>query len=119
MDDQAKERLVPRRPLLPAFILLLLREAPSHGYEMCERLRDVGFAFPDPSPVYRELRTLEKFGLVRSLLSPHESGPVPKVYELTADGKEALAYSAAEASSVAGLLAQFEQRYRTGSHHRH
>ena len=112
MDDQARERLVPRRPFLPAFMLLLLDEAPSHGYELCERLKEFGFSLSDPSPVYRELRVLEKFGLVRSLLSPHESGPVPKVYQLTPAGREALNYTADESRSLIELLNVLRRRHR-------
>lgn len=112
-EQQGKDRLVPRRPLLPAFMLLLLEEAPGHGYELCERLKDVGFVLADPSPVYRELRALERHGLVRSVLTPHESGPVPKVFELTDEGLEALEYSAAEAAALRRLLDEFGRRYRS------
>src|SRR5438874_11440769 len=111
-DQQAKDRLAPRRPLLPSFVLLLLGEAPGHGYELTERLKDLGFPLIDHSPVYRELRALERFGLVRSVLSPNESGPVPKVYELTADGHAALDFVATEVASLIGLLVEFGRRYR-------
>lgn len=112
MDDGARDRLFPRRPLIPAFILLLLDEAPGHGYELSDRLKGVGFELADRSPVYRELRALEKHGLVRSLLAPHESGPVPKVYQLTAAGREALDYSVSAAASVGDLVTLFRRRYR-------
>ncbi|MCA1692030.1 MAG: PadR family transcriptional regulator, partial [Actinobacteria bacterium] len=60
------DRLVQRRPFLPVCLLVLLAEAPSHGYELAERLKEWGFELSGPGPVYRELRMLEEGGLVRS-----------------------------------------------------
>jgi DNA-binding PadR family transcriptional regulator len=104
--------LVNRRPLLPAYLLLLVAEAPGHGYELTDRLKDWGFELAGPGPVYRELRLLESRGLVRSAWSAPESGPVPRVYEITTDGRAALDGAAADVSGLEQLLADFQVHHQ-------
>jgi PadR family transcriptional regulator PadR len=111
MAQRAEERLVQRRPLLPCFLLLLLAEQPSHGYELAERLKKWGFDLTGPGPVYRELRVLEEGALVRSAWSPSQSGPVPRVYELTVAGRHALDRCNDELDEVAELLAAFREHH--------
>ncbi len=111
MTQNPEERLVQRRPLLPCFLLLLLAEQPSHGYELAERLKKWGFELSGPGPVYRELRVLEETGLVRSAWSPARSGPVPRVYELTSSGRRALDRCADDMSDVVSLLGAFRDRH--------
>lgn len=111
MAQHREERLVPRRPLLPCFLLLLLAEQPSHGYEIAERLKKWGFELAGPGPVYRELRVLEENGLVRSAWSPARSGPVPRVYELTSSGRRALDRCAEEMNDVVALLSAFREHH--------
>ncbi len=73
-------------------LLMLLREKPSHGYEIMEKLNDLDFlmTLPDPGSVYRHLRRMEEEGLVKSRLETGGSGPARKVYSLTAEGDEYL-----------------------------
>ncbi|NPV53200.1 MAG: PadR family transcriptional regulator [Firmicutes bacterium] len=49
-------------------LLLLLLEKPAHGYDLMERLKELGFdgENQDPGMVYRNLRRLEEEGMVRS-----------------------------------------------------
>ena len=75
------------RALLAPCLLLLLAEAPGHGYELMERLKPLGFDWGGPGPIYRELRSLENAGLVASAWSAPRAGPVPRVYELTDEGR--------------------------------
>lgn len=67
------------RELLAPSLLLLLAEAPGHGYELMDRLRPLGFDWGGPGPIYRELRTLEdagphRLGLVGRPERPRTSG---------------------------------------------
>jgi len=71
-------------------VLLLLREAPAHGYDLLERLRAFGYAGSDPGGLYRALRALEQDGLVRSAWEHSESGPDRRIYQLTRAGMEEL-----------------------------
>ena len=66
------------RALLAPCLLLLLAEAPGHGYELMERLKPLGFDWGGPGPIYRELRALENSGLVASAWSAPRAGPVPR-----------------------------------------
>src|SRR4051794_7596202 len=71
-------------------LLLLLAEAPAHGYELIERLRPFGFDFGDPPTVYKTLRLLEADGHVSSNWELSARGPARRVYSISADGREML-----------------------------
>ncbi len=86
-EDEAPA--LPKSFLRPC-LLLLLREQPAHGYELLDRLRQLGFAGDDPGGLYRALRTLEGDGLVRSAWQRSRAGPDRRIYELTRAGMEEL-----------------------------
>jgi len=72
-------------------ILLFLSKGPSYGYELIEKLKDLGFHEEsiDIGAVYRTLRKLEKEGFVKSLWKT--SGARRKrVYQITPHGKTLL-----------------------------
>src|SRR5438094_3914189 len=71
-------------------LLLLLAEAPAHGYELIERLRPFGFDLSDPASVYKTLRVLESDSHVSSEWELSTRGPARRVYSITADGRELL-----------------------------
>ena len=71
-------------------LLLLLAEAPAHGYELIERLRPFGFDLSDPAGVYKTLRQLEADGHVTSEWELSSRGPARRVYALTDDGRDLL-----------------------------
>ena len=100
------------RALMTPCLLLLLAEAPGHGYELMERLKPLGFDWGGPGPIYRELRALENSGLVASAWSAPRAGPVPRVYELTPEGRKALDRCAANVVELTALLNQFLSRHR-------
>ncbi len=100
------------RALLGPCLLLLLAESPGHGYELMERLKPLGFDWNGPGPIYRELRSLEADNLVTSTWSLPKAGPVPRVYELTAAGRQALERSAAGMTDLQALITQYLARYR-------
>ena len=70
-------------------LLLLLRDAPSHGYDLADGLAEIA---PDDrvdlGNLYRLLRDLEAEGLVRSTWAtpPGSSGRAKRTYELTEEG---------------------------------
>ena len=72
-------------------LLLLLREAPAHGYELLERLSELlGDERIDMGNLYRALRALEEDGVVRSDWDADAPGPAKRIYELTDEGRELL-----------------------------
>ncbi|CAN5389057.1 helix-turn-helix transcriptional regulator [soil metagenome] len=78
------------RNYLRACVLLLLAEAPSHGYELLEGLRDLGIDRADPGGLYRSLRAMEQEGLVSSLWEESTAGPARRSYTLTDAGEQSL-----------------------------
>jgi len=80
------------RLLEPHLLLLLCRKA-DHGYELIARLARADFTDGevDPATVYRNLRRMEREGLVGSRWEAGRSGPARRLYEVTARGRQALA----------------------------
>lgn len=71
-------------------LLLLLSEAPAHGYELIDRMRPFGFEVNDPASVYKTLRQMERDGIVSSEWELPRRGPARRVYALTSDGRDLL-----------------------------
>jgi poly-beta-hydroxybutyrate-responsive repressor len=98
-------------------LLLLLRERPLHGYELLERLPELGVEGRiDIGNLYRLLRGLEDEGLVRSEWSADLPGPAKRTYELTAEGRRVLdswvdGLRRAQ-STIAGFLERYEEERR-------
>ncbi len=92
-------------------MLLLLKEAPSYGYELLERLPEFGMK-KDHASLYRTLRALENDGLVRSGWEERVRGPDRRRYEVTVAGEAWLDLWAAALSETQNLLASYLRRYR-------
>ena len=101
---------LPRNFLRPC-LLLLLRERPSHGYDLLERLGALGFGRDDPGGLYRALRALERERLVRSAWEDSDSGPDRRIYELTRAGREELHRAAKGLAAGRRTLDAFLSRY--------
>ena len=74
-------------------LLALLAKEPAHGYELKLALEQIfGEAYPSPNigQIYVTLKRLEQDGLVRSQDVAQTTRPNKRVYELTAQGAEAL-----------------------------
>ena len=73
-------------------LLLLLHRGDSHGYDLVERLHELGLGqqAADSSVVYRYLREMEDRGFVDSAWDTEGAGPPRRVYQLTAQGHEYL-----------------------------
>ncbi|OLN32781.1 PadR family transcriptional regulator [Desulfosporosinus metallidurans] len=86
------ELTIPVERSIQAELLLLLGQRPSHGYELIQRLNEADFksAEADAATVYRNLRRMDKDGLIRSHWEVGESGPGRRQYKLTPQGDESL-----------------------------
>jgi len=72
-------------------LLALLRDRPTHGYELIAELPAlVGTDRVDVGNVYRALRGMEERGLVTSEWSDELPGPAKRTYEITDEGRRAL-----------------------------
>ena len=93
-------------------LLLLLAEAPAHGYELVERLRPFGFDQSDPASVYKILRQMEGDGLVTSEWELSARGPARRVYSLTTDGHDLLEAWSFTLAQNREVLGRFLERYQ-------
>jgi DNA-binding PadR family transcriptional regulator len=102
------------RFLEPA-LLALLREQPTHGYELIAALPALlGTDRVDVGNVYRALRALEERGLVTSEWRDDLPGPAKRSYEITEDGQRALVrwgeWLREARDRIDNLLARLEER---------
>ena len=93
MDTEADDgagnlpRGLPRNFLRPC-LLLLIAEQPSHGYDLLERLGEIGYQRAEPGGLYRTLRLLEQEGLITSNWGDSDVGPRRRTYRLTDEGMD-------------------------------
>ena len=96
-------------------LLLLLRERPLHGYELLERIPELGVeGRVDIGNLYRLLRALEEEGLVSSEWSAELPGPAKRTYELTAEGRKLLDRWAEALGRAQETIETFLERYEEG-----
>jgi PadR family transcriptional regulator, regulatory protein PadR len=96
-------------------LLLLLRERPLHGYELLDRVPELGVeGRVDIGNLYRLLRGLEAEGLVRSEWSAELPGPAKRTYELTDEGRRLLDRWAEALQRAQESIGSFLDRYEEG-----
>jgi PadR family transcriptional regulator PadR len=96
-------------------LLLLLRERPLHGYELLERIPELGVeGRVDIGNLYRLLRSLEDEGLVSSEWSAELPGPAKRTYELTTEGARLLDRWAEALARAQQTIGTFLDRYEEG-----
>ena len=95
-------------------LLLLLGESHSYGYELMDKLGDLCWkeVSPDPGAVYRNLRRMERDGLVESTWDTTGTGPARRLYHLTPEGEDFLSSWAVSIEQNMKLLERFLIRYR-------
>lgn len=72
-------------------LLLLLEQAPAHGYTLLNRMVEFGLDFLAPTVIYRALREMEDRGWVTSTRDEEETqGPPRRVYALAPAGRAIL-----------------------------
>lgn len=112
----APKDLIRPKGLVAPVLLLLLREAPGHGYDLARRMAQEGFCYSSAvGPIYRRLSALEKSGLVRSALElSADAGPRRRIYELTAEGAHALDCDMNAVRSLSCYVQHIVGRYERG-----
>jgi poly-beta-hydroxybutyrate-responsive repressor len=95
-------------------ILLSLRNKPSYGYELIQVICQYGFieGQAPPGMIYRHLRDLEANGLVSSQWETDGTGPAKRIYQITDEGNEVLAYWIVYMKTQAERLLNFIDRYK-------
>ena len=111
--QQVEEDLSHPRELVRPCLLLLVAESPGHGYDLMARIRQFGFDWGGPGPVYRELRVLESGGLIASSWTEGDAGPARRVYSLTPKGVDTLSRWAERLHDLRGVLDDYSSRFRS------
>jgi len=101
---------LPRNYVRPC-LLLLLAEAPAHGYDLLEQVARLGLDRVDAGGLYRTLRAMEQEGLVRSWWEHSSTGPARRTYVLTDEGVEWLHAWAGALRETHRLLGGYLHRY--------
>jgi PadR family transcriptional regulator, regulatory protein PadR len=96
---------------MKACALLLLSEAPAHGYQLLVRMSAVAPIGFDLGALYRVLRTMEEDGLVGSTWEESALGPDRRVYHVTDRGRQTLHAEADALDDVRRHMATFIRRY--------
>jgi len=76
--------------ILDGCVLAVIEKEPVYGYELSQKLLNIGLAEVSEGTIYPILLRLQKNGLIRGEMQPSESGPNRKYYFLTEAGQEAL-----------------------------
>lgn len=100
----------PRNLMVP-WILLLIKQWSAHGYLLLTTLRQMGFTTIDHATLYKELRNLEKQGLVSSSWGTDGSGPAKRIYAITATGEELLKAGADAMTAYQRMFSNFFDSY--------
>ena len=73
--------------------ILAASEEPLHGYVIVQLAASspmFGGSKPDPTGIYRTLKTMEEQGLLSSVWDTPKSGPAKRAFTLTKEGKKTL-----------------------------
>lgn len=76
----------PTGDMLNAQLLAMLKDWSAYGYELVQRLNEMGMGHYNKGSIYRALRQLEQTGLVCSIWDTSASGPARRMYQLTQPG---------------------------------
>jgi DNA-binding PadR family transcriptional regulator len=97
-----------------SFILLILAQGRSYGYQIRQRLQE-DFDYhraADPGALYRLLRDMEAAGFIESTWGIAETGPARRYYQLTEAGREELRSSADKLERQASRIQRFFEAYK-------
>ena len=90
--------------VLTLLLLRLLADRESYGYEVVQRLREVGLSGITEGTVYPALSRLEREGRISARLVASSAGPARKYYRPTPAGRAALTSGTADWRSLADLV---------------
>ena len=90
--------------VLSLLLLQLLAERESYGYEVVQRLHEIGLADVLEGTVYPALSRLEREGRVSARLVSSNAGPARKYYRPTPAGYEALSAGTTSWRSLVGVV---------------
>jgi PadR family transcriptional regulator PadR len=98
---------------LKAFLLLFLYMGEAHGYELIERLKEMGVKYEtyEVGYVYKTLRNMEKDGILESRWNVKEKGAAKRIYRITEKGKMNLENWADVLTNIRDSISNFLEVY--------
>ena len=90
--------------VLSLLLLHLLAERESYGYELVQRLHEVGLTGVLEGTVYPALARLEREGRLTTRLVASNAGPARKYYRPTVTGRDALTTGTADWQSLTAVV---------------
>ena len=93
--------------LLQPTVMAILAKEPQHGYRLAQHLQGMAVFRenpPDPTGLYRLLKSMEDRGLVTSAWDLAERGPAKRQYKLTRSGRTCLRKWSKTLASYAAAL---------------
>jgi PadR family transcriptional regulator PadR len=104
--------LTMQKDLRTAWLLVMLRDGESYGYELRRELAARAGEL-DPAVMYRSLREMERGGLISSRWMHSQTGPRRRVYDIAPAGRRKLVQVAEEIvgtrDALNALLAELGQ----------
>ena len=82
--------------ILDACVMEVIREEAIYGYELSQKLQQLGLPDISDGTIYPVLLRLQKNGFIKGEMKPSPTGPNRKYYYLTDRGKEELEKLASE-----------------------
>ncbi|MEI4769064.1 PadR family transcriptional regulator [Psychrobacillus sp. FJAT-51614] len=76
--------------ILDGCVLAVIEKEAVYGYELSEKLQEIGLSDVSEGTIYPVLLRLQKNKLIIGEMRPSDFGPNRKYYSLSAAGKEAL-----------------------------
>jgi|SRR6056297_638342 len=99
-----------------AFILLIIAENPTHGYEIAQKMDDFGCLIKTTGQMggmYRLLSDLEEEALIIADWETNKPGPAKKIYRITQKGLQALNELDTHFEDLKQTIASFQKRVKT------
>ena len=87
--------------ILDGCVLAIIEKETVYGYELSQKLQQVGLHDVSEGTIYPVLLRLQKNKLIVGEMRPSESGPNRKYYQLTAEGKKVLSDIRSEWNQIA------------------
>ncbi|MBS4210342.1 PadR family transcriptional regulator [Bacillus sp. FJAT-50079] len=88
--------------ILDGCVLAVIEKESVYGYELSQKLQELGLNDVSEGTIYPVLLRLQKNGFIRGEMRPSDTGPNRKYYFLTEAGQEALATITEEWEQISG-----------------
>ncbi|ANU13603.1 Transcriptional regulator, PadR family [Planococcus halocryophilus Or1] len=96
--------------VLDACVMAIIEEQPVYGYELSQKLQQIGLPDISDGTIYPVLLRLQKNGFIRGEMRPSATGPNRKYYFLTDEGNAELEQISSEWMQIAQPVSQLLKR---------